>query len=50
MKLSRKVLLPRPPRPEGKPRPEGEGRPNRPEGQKPQGEKSAENNNPSTEA
>ncbi|WP_346984634.1 polyribonucleotide nucleotidyltransferase [Chryseobacterium sp. POE27] len=45
MKLSRKVLLPRPPRPEGKPRPEGEGRPNRPEGEKP-----AENNNPSTEA
>ncbi|SEM42304.1 polyribonucleotide nucleotidyltransferase [Chryseobacterium taichungense] len=50
MKLSRKVLLPRPPKPEGKPRPEGEGRPNRPEGQRPQGEKPAENNNPSTEA
>jgi polyribonucleotide nucleotidyltransferase len=50
MKLSRKVLLPRPPKPEGKPRPEGEGRPNRPEGQKPQGEKPAEDNNPSTEA
>ncbi|WP_374461865.1 polyribonucleotide nucleotidyltransferase [Chryseobacterium taeanense] len=50
MKLSRKVLLPRPPKPEGKPRQEGEGRPNRPEGQKPQGEKPAEDNNPSTEA
>ncbi|SHJ93224.1 polyribonucleotide nucleotidyltransferase [Epilithonimonas mollis] len=42
MKLSRKVLLPRPPRPEQKPRSEGQG--------KPEGEKSAENHNPSTEA
>ncbi|KIC61217.1 polyribonucleotide nucleotidyltransferase [Chryseobacterium taiwanense] len=54
MKLSRKVLLPRPPRPEKKegeqraPRPEGQGRPerpNRPEGQnqaKPEGEKPAD--------
>ena len=50
MKLSRKVLLPRPPKPEGKPRQEGEGRPNRPEGQRPQGEKPAENNDPSAEA
>ncbi|REC47179.1 polyribonucleotide nucleotidyltransferase [Chryseobacterium pennipullorum] len=62
MKLSRKVLLPRPPRPEGKPRPEGQGRPEgqrrpegqgrpeRPEGQKPQGEKPAENPTPSNEA
>ena len=54
MKLSRKVLLPRPPRPEGKPRPEGQGRPNdrpnRPEGQKPQGEKPADHQNPPTEA
>ncbi|MET3037406.1 polyribonucleotide nucleotidyltransferase [Chryseobacterium sp. NRRL B-14859] len=53
MKLSRKVLLPRPPRPEGKPRPEGQGKPDgqrRPEGQKPQGEKPAENQTPSTEA
>ncbi len=30
MKLSRKVLLPRPPRPEQKPREEGQGRPERP--------------------
>lgn len=53
MKLSRKVLLPRPPRPEGKPRPEGQGKPDgqrRPEGQKPQGEKPAESQTPSTEA
>ncbi|EJL68170.1 polyribonucleotide nucleotidyltransferase [Chryseobacterium populi] len=51
MKLSRKVLLPRPPRPEGKPRPEGQGRPERSEGQaKPEGEKPAENPNPSAEA
>jgi len=49
MKLSRKVLLPRPPKPEGKPRPEGQGRPerpNRPEGQqnqaKPEVEKPAD--------
>ncbi len=40
MKLSRKVLLPRPPRPEQKPRPEG---------QKTE-EKPTENQNPSTEA
>ena len=40
MKLSRKVLLPRPPRPEGKPKGEG----------KPQGEKPAETENPSAEA
>ncbi|HCN50672.1 MAG TPA: polyribonucleotide nucleotidyltransferase [Chryseobacterium sp.] len=59
MKLSRKVLLPRPPRPEGqgrpegKPRQEGQGRPDgqrRPEGQKPQGEKPAANQEPSAEA
>ncbi len=53
IKLSRKVLLPRPPRPEGKPRPEGQGKPDgqrRPEGQKPQGEKPAESQTPSTEA
>jgi len=53
MKLSRKVLLPRPPKPEGKPRQEGQGRPDgqrRPEGQKPQAERPAENQNPSTEA
>ncbi|MEY8760880.1 polyribonucleotide nucleotidyltransferase [Chryseobacterium tongliaoense] len=51
MKLSRKVLLPRPPRPEGKPRPEGQGRPERAEGQaRPEGEKPVENQNPSTEA
>ncbi|GAE63036.1 polyribonucleotide nucleotidyltransferase [Chryseobacterium indologenes] len=53
MKLSRKVLLPRPPRPEGKPRPEGQGKPDgqrRPDGQKPQGEKPAESQTPSTEA
>ncbi|GAB0157078.1 polyribonucleotide nucleotidyltransferase [Chryseobacterium sp. Alg-005] len=42
MKLSRKVLLPRPPKPEGKPRPEGQARP--------EAEKPAENQNPSTEA
>ena len=61
MKLSRKVLLPRPPRPEKKegeqrgPRPEGQNnrseRPNRPEGQRrPEGEKPAGDNNPSSEA
>ncbi|AZA82756.1 polyribonucleotide nucleotidyltransferase [Chryseobacterium lactis] len=63
MKLSRKVLLPRPPRPErpegqgrpeGQRRPEGQGRPEgqrRPEGQdRPQGERPAENQEPSTEA
>ncbi|WP_126653992.1 polyribonucleotide nucleotidyltransferase [Chryseobacterium aureum] len=64
MKLSRKVLLPRPPRPEGQGRPEGQrrsegqGRPEgqrRPEGQKPQGEKPqsekpVENQTPSNEA
>ncbi|UOE40348.1 polyribonucleotide nucleotidyltransferase [Chryseobacterium suipulveris] len=40
MKLSRKVLLPRPPRPEGKPRqdrPERQDRPQNNEGQKPEG-------------
>ncbi|CAA7193808.1 polyribonucleotide nucleotidyltransferase [Chryseobacterium potabilaquae] len=42
MKLSRKVLLPRPPKPEGKPRVEGQ--------EKPQVEKQAESQNPSTEA
>ncbi|KPE53104.1 polyribonucleotide nucleotidyltransferase [Chryseobacterium indologenes] len=52
MKLSRKVLLPRPPKPEGKPRQEGQGRDGqrRPEGQKPQAEKPVENQSPSTEA
>ncbi len=59
MKLSRKVLLPRPPRPEKKegeqrgPRPEGQGRPdrpNRPEGQRREGEKPSGDQNPSTEA
>ncbi|WP_454046496.1 polyribonucleotide nucleotidyltransferase [Chryseobacterium sp. Marseille-Q8038] len=64
MKLSRKVLLPRPPRPEGQGRPEGQRRPEgqgrpegqrRPEGQKPQGEKPqsekpVENQTPSNEA
>jgi len=60
MKLSRKVLLPRPPRPEGKPRPEGQGRPEgqerparpaRPEGQRrPEGGKPADDQNPSTES
>jgi len=40
MKLSRKVLLPRPPRPEGKPKTEG----------KPQGDKPAENQAPTEEA
>lgn len=61
MKLSRKVLLPRPPRPEKKegeqkgPRPEGQNnrseRPNRPEGQRrTEGEKPAGDENPSTEA
>ncbi|UOU98195.1 polyribonucleotide nucleotidyltransferase [Chryseobacterium daecheongense] len=42
MKLSRKVLLPRPPKPEGKPRPEGQAQPNT--------EQPAENQNPSAEA
>ncbi|ASW74301.1 polyribonucleotide nucleotidyltransferase [Chryseobacterium piperi] len=46
MKLSRKVLLPRPPRPEQKPRQEQQARP---EGDKPAGEVK-ENQNPSTEA
>ncbi|PWN69000.1 polyribonucleotide nucleotidyltransferase [Chryseobacterium phosphatilyticum] len=63
MKLSRKVLLPRPPRPErpegqgrpeGQRRPEGQGRPEgqrRPEGQdRPQGEKPVQNQEPSAEA
>lgn len=61
MKLSRKVLLPRPPRPEKKEgeqrgsRPEGQNnrseRPNRPEGQRrPEGEKPAGDKNPSSEA
>ncbi|CAI8892417.1 polyribonucleotide nucleotidyltransferase [Chryseobacterium sp. IT-36CA2] len=59
MKLSRKVLLPRPPRPEGQGRPEGQRRPEgqgrpegqrRPEGQKPQGERPVENETPSNEA
>ncbi|MEJ5051973.1 polyribonucleotide nucleotidyltransferase [Chryseobacterium culicis] len=59
MKLSRKVLLPRPPRPEGQGRPEGQRRPEgqgrpegqrRPEGQKPQGDKPVENETPSNEA
>ncbi|MCD1118191.1 polyribonucleotide nucleotidyltransferase [Chryseobacterium turcicum] len=60
MKLSRKVLLPRPERParpEGEqrgPRPEGQNRPERParpEGnRRPEGEKPAENQNPSSEA
>jgi polyribonucleotide nucleotidyltransferase len=51
MKLSRKVLLPRPPRPEGKPRPEGQGRPerpNRPEGQ--QGQANPEVEKPADQA
>ncbi|MBN9336896.1 MAG: polyribonucleotide nucleotidyltransferase [Chryseobacterium sp.] len=62
MKLSRKVLLPRPPRPEKKegeqrgPRPEGQNRPDRParpEGNRRpegEGEKSAGDQNPSNEA
>lgn len=61
MKLSRKVLLPRPPRPEKKegeqrgPRPEGQNnrseRPNKPEGQRrPEGSKPAGEEKPSTEA
>ncbi|WP_431608720.1 polyribonucleotide nucleotidyltransferase [Chryseobacterium sp. 'Rf worker isolate 10'] len=59
MKLSRKVLLPRPPRPEGQGRPEGQRRPEgqgrpegqrRPEGQKPEGERPVENETPSNEA
>ncbi|MCT2406755.1 polyribonucleotide nucleotidyltransferase [Chryseobacterium antibioticum] len=66
MKLSRKVLLPRPERPESKPRPEGQDRPQgdrRPEGdRRPQGDRRPEgdrrpteqapkeNENPSTEA
>lgn len=44
MKLSRKVLLPRPPRPEQKPRQE------RPEGERPAAQAPQENQNPSTEA
>ncbi|MDP9960863.1 polyribonucleotide nucleotidyltransferase [Chryseobacterium lathyri] len=66
MKLSRKVLLPRPARPESKPRPEGQDRPQgdrRPEGQgrpdrparreentRPEGETPAGDQNPSSEA
>jgi len=59
MKLSRKVLLPRPPRPEKKegeqrgPRPEGQNRPARPEGNRRpegEGEKPAGDQNPSNEA
>lgn len=62
MKLSRKVLLPRPERPAQKPREEGQGRPEgqnrperpaRPEGnRRPEGEKPAgdQNQNPSSEA
>jgi polyribonucleotide nucleotidyltransferase len=66
MKLSRKVLLPRPARPESKPRPEGQDRPQgdrRPEGQgrpdrparreentRPEGETAAGDQNPSLEA
>ena len=62
MKLSRKVLLPRPPRPEKKegeqrgPRPEGQNRPDRParpEGNRRpegEGEKPAGDQNPSNEA
>ncbi|MCT2560939.1 polyribonucleotide nucleotidyltransferase [Chryseobacterium herbae] len=66
MKLSRKVLLPRPERPESRPRPEGQDRPQgdrRPEGdRRPQGDRRPEgdrrpteqapkeNENPSTEA
>jgi len=66
MKLSRKVLLPRPAKPESKPRPEGQDRPQgdrRPEGdRRPQGDRRPEgerrpteqapkeNENPSTEA
>ncbi len=54
MKLSRKVLLPRPPRPEKKegeqrgPRPEGQNRPERPT--RPEGDKPAGDQNPSSEA
>ncbi len=54
MKLSRKVLLPRPPRPEKKegeqrgPRPEGQNRPERPA--RPEGDKPAGDQNPSSEA
>ncbi|MGK6341815.1 polyribonucleotide nucleotidyltransferase [Chryseobacterium sp. DT-3] len=66
MKLSRKVLLPRPAKPESKPRPEGQDRPQgdrRPEGQgrpdrparreentRPEEERPAGDQNPSTEA
>lgn len=60
MKLSRKVLLPRPERPAQKPREEGQGRPEgqnrperpaRPEGnRRPEGEKPAGDQNPSSEA
>lgn len=52
MKLSRKVLLPRPARPESKPRPEGQDRPQgdrRPEGDRRPADQ-APNENPSTEA
>ncbi len=54
MKLSRKVLLPRPPRPEKKegeqrgPRPEGQNRQDRPA--RPEGNKPARDENPSSEA
>jgi polyribonucleotide nucleotidyltransferase len=60
MKLSRKVLLPRPERPAQKPREEGQGRPEgqnrperpaRPEGnRRPEGERPAGDQNPSSEA
>ena len=60
MKLSRKVLLPRPPRPEKKegeqrgPRPEGQNRPERParpEGnRRPEGDRPSGDQNPSSEA
>jgi polyribonucleotide nucleotidyltransferase len=57
MKLSRKVLLPRPERPaqkpreEGQGRPEGQNRPARPEGnRRPEGERPAGDQNPSSEA
>lgn len=54
MKLSRKVLLPRPARPESKPRPEGQDRPQgdrRPEGdRRPADQAPNENQNPSSEA
>ncbi len=47
MKLSRKVLLPRPPRPEQKPRQEQQARP---EGDRPSAQAPTENQNPSSEA